>query len=331
MPRPYANQQPEGFSNYIQKVAIVGASGSTGKFFTKHLLQTGKHTVTALSRAGSNNVYPDGTKVVQVDYNDEDSLVSALQGQDFLVITLAITAPEEVHRKLVTAAATAGVPYVMPNAHSINFWDSESFRNDLPVGALVLNRIQEVKDAGLKCISLMIGFWYEHSLAMGEGGFGIDIGKRTVVLFDDGKKAVNTSTWPLCGRALAALASLKKLPDDESDESVTLAHFQDRPAFVSSFKVSQNDILESIKRVTGTTDVDWSISHELTAERYSEGGKELQEGNPGGFYKQMYARVFYPSGDADYEPDNQLLGLLDDDLDEATRAGIELAKAGYSY
>jgi exosome complex RNA-binding protein Rrp4 len=50
----------------------------------------------------------------------------------------------------------------MPNAHSINFWSNESFRKDLPVGDLVLARIQQVKDAGLTCISLTIGFWYEH-------------------------------------------------------------------------------------------------------------------------------------------------------------------------
>ncbi|KAH7129724.1 hypothetical protein B0J13DRAFT_481989, partial [Dactylonectria estremocensis] len=318
MARQYANQQPQGFVNHIQTIAVVGASGSTGKFFTEHLLQTRKHTVTALSRVGSNGVYPDGAMVVHVDYNDEDSLVSALQGQDFLVITLAITAPEEIHENLVKAAAKAGVPYVMPNAHSINFWSSESFRKDVPVGDLVLNRIQQVKDAGLKCISLTIGFWYEHSLALGEGGFGIDIHKRTVVLFDDGKKAVNASTWPQCGRALAALASLKRLPDNESDESVTLAHFHDRPAFVSSFKVSQNDMLESIKRVMGTTNVDWRVSHQQCTDRFAEGGIELQKGNPAGFYKLMYARAFYPSGDADYEPDNQLLGLQNENLDEAT-------------
>jgi hypothetical protein len=45
----------------------------------------------------------------------------------------------------------------------------------------------------------------------------------------------------------------------------------------------------------------------------------------------MYARVFYPVGDADFETDNSLLGLSDEDLNEATRAGIKLAEAGYSY
>jgi putative NAD(P)-binding protein len=307
------------------------ATGSTGKFFTEHLLQTGRHTVTALTRVGSKAVCPEGARVVHVNYDDEESLVSALAGQDFLVITLAISAPEETHGRLVRAAAKAGVPYVMPNAHSINFWSNESFRKDLPVGDLVLARIQQVKDAGLTCISLTIGFWYEHSVALGDGGFGIDISKKSIVLFDDGNKAVNASTWPQCGRALAALASLKRLPEDENDKSVTLANFHDRPAFVSSFRISQNDVLKSIKRVTGTSDDDWHVSRQASSDRFAEGAKDLQEGNPVGFYKQMYARVFYPIGDADFETDNSLLSLSDEDLDEATRAGIKLAEAGYSY
>ncbi|KAH6669188.1 CipA protein [Plectosphaerella plurivora] len=327
----YANKQPEGFVNKIRTVAVVGASGNTGKFFAEHLLKTGQHIVTAISRVGSKAKCPEGARAVNVDYDDEESLLSALTGQDFLIITLAITAPEEINSKLVNAAVKAGVPYVMPNTHSINFWNSESLRNDIAVGNLIMARIKQVKDAGLTCISLFIGFWYEHSIAMGDGGFGIDVKMRTAVFFDDGNKAVNTSTWDQCGRGLAALASLKRLPENEDDKSVTLVNFHDRPAFVSSFNINQKDMLKSVQRVTGTSDDDWSVSHRPSLDRYTEGGKDLEQGNMAGFYKQMYARVFYPIGDADYETDNALLGLSDEDLDEATRAGIELAEAGYSY
>lgn len=95
---------------------------------------------------------------------------------------------------------------------------------------------------------------------------------------------------------------------------------------MSSFKVSQVDIFESVKRVTQTTDKDWQISYQPSEERYKEGLKELEQGNPLGFYKSLYARVSYPSGDAGFEPDDELLGLPKEDLDDATKRGLKLAE-----
>ncbi|WZH45833.1 CipA protein [Fusarium acuminatum] len=326
MAQQYANQRPKGFVNHIRAVAIVGASGRVGHAFTSQLLQTGKHTVTAITRVGSSSAFPEGVKVASVDYSNQGSLVSALKGQDMLVITLSLNAPPDTHTKLVKAAAEAGVPYVVPNVHSINFWDSKALREDLPVGNNILANIAEVKEHGLVSLSMFEGFWYEHSLPFGPITFGIDFTNRTALLYDDGKKAINISTWVQIGRALAALASLRRLPEDDKDDSLSLAHFHDRPVFVSSFKISQADVLESVKRVTGTSEKDWQVSYQSSEDRYKEGQKELEQGNQLGFYKSLHARVFYPSGDADFEPDNQLLGLPEEDLDEATKRALELVE-----
>jgi uncharacterized protein YbjT (DUF2867 family) len=48
--------------------------------------------VTALTRTGSKNSLPAGVVAAPVDYDDEATLVAALQGQQFLVITLPVTA-----------------------------------------------------------------------------------------------------------------------------------------------------------------------------------------------------------------------------------------------
>jgi hypothetical protein len=77
-------------------------------------------------------------------------------------------------------------------------------------------------------------------------------------LFDDGNVAINTSTWPQCGRAIANLLSLKELPDEETDWSPTLSQFRNGSIYISSFRLSQGDMFESVKRVTGTTDADWT-------------------------------------------------------------------------
>lgn len=260
-----------------------------------------------------------------IDYDNEDSIVSALRGQEFLIITLSLSAPPGTHSKLLQAAAKAGVPYVMPNAHSINFNGPESLRQDIPVGRSVLENIAEVEQRGMISITLMSGFWYEYSLAAGVPTFGFDLENRKVTLYDDGKTAVNVSTWPQCGRAVAALLSLKMLPEDENDKSVTVSQFHNKTLYVRSFKASQRDILESVEKATGATDRDWQITYQDTEVRYKEGMEELKNGNQLGFLKAMYARVFYPSGDADFEPHNKLLGLPEEDFDEVTREAVKVA------
>ena len=61
---------------------------------TKELLATGKHTVTAISRADSTSKLPEGVKVAKVDYDKPETLVEALKGQDALIITLSVFAHE---------------------------------------------------------------------------------------------------------------------------------------------------------------------------------------------------------------------------------------------
>ncbi|GKT66424.1 oxidoreductase [Colletotrichum tofieldiae] len=211
----------------------------------------------------------------------------------------------------------------MPNAYSI--WaHNEAIQRDIPITKRVLENIAEVQKAGLTSITLMNGFWYEWSLTAGPSTFGFDLKNRIVTLYDDGKKAINISTWEQCGRAVASLLSQKIRPEDEKDTSTTICQWHNKTLLVSSFKISQRDILDSVKRATQTTEKDWKIEYEATEERYKVGAERLQQGDPNGFFQMMYARVFYPSGDADFEPHNNLLGLSLEDLDVATRTALSM-------
>lgn len=84
---------------------------------TKALLETGKHTVTAITRAESNSKFPEGVETKQVNYEDVSTIVDALRGQDALVITLSVFAHGQ-QEKLIQAAADANVPWVLPNEWS---------------------------------------------------------------------------------------------------------------------------------------------------------------------------------------------------------------------
>ncbi|KAL2022230.1 hypothetical protein VTK56DRAFT_5840 [Thermocarpiscus australiensis] len=336
MPSRYAKDQPQGFTNRIDKVAIVGAGGQIGSQIAEQLIKTGKHIVTAISRPESTNKLPGGIRVVRIDYSGDDisALVEALRGQQALIVTMAVSAPRDTMSKLIRAAAQAGVPYIMPN------WFGHDAANDSLCQDSLLTQMRDnardlVKSLGVSSPLLLVcNFWYEFSLGGGPDRFGFDFQNRSLIYFDDGDVAINTSTWPQCGHAVAALLSLKELPDDERDQSPTLLQFVNEGGlvYVSSFRLSQRDMFESVKRVTGTSDADWTITHESSEQRWKDGMAEVLKGNFKAFTKMLYSRMFFPNGDGDYQSrralHNDVLGLPVEDLDAATRIAVRMGESG---
>ena len=272
---------------------------------------------------------------MRVDYTGDDdaALVEALRGQQALIITMSFSAPRDTVGKLIGSAAKAGVSYILPN------WFGHDAANDSLCSDSFLTpmrdaaRAETEKHGVSSYLMLVCNFWYEFSLGGGPDRYGFDFQKNTLVLFDGGNVPINTSTWPQCGRAVASLLSLKELPDDEDDKSTTLSQFRNGNVYVSSFRLTQLDMFESVKRVTGTTDADWTVTHESAEQRWKDGTAELQKGNFAGFTKMLYSRMFIPgTGDGDYESKrgthNELLGLPVEDLDEATRVAVRMGING---
>ena len=89
------------------------AGGNVGSYITQALLNTGKHTVTAITRAYSEAKLPQGVTIKVVDYEKPETLVDALRGQDVLVITISGRAPmKEIEERLVRAAGEADVSWM---------------------------------------------------------------------------------------------------------------------------------------------------------------------------------------------------------------------------
>ncbi|KAI0430441.1 NAD(P)-binding protein [Xylaria sp. FL1042] len=311
---------------HLKKVAIVGATGHLGSYFVEELLKTGKHTITALTRGGNGNKIPDGVNIIEVDYSNEESVVAALLGQEFLAIVLAARAPAQTHSLIVKAAAKAGVSYIMPTTYGADISNENMIRDDMYHQGAVA-KVTEIESLGLKYIAMACGFWYEWSLAAGENSFGFDINSKKVTFFDDGTTKVSVSTFRQCGRAFAALLSLP-----ESGTSPSLSDWKNRTLFFTSFRISQRDILDSIHHTQGTSDKDWDIQSELSNKRVADGLASLRNGNPAGFVKGMYSRAFYPSADGDYEArhviSNAILELPKEDLDEVTSGVVKGVENG---
>ncbi|KAH7398618.1 hypothetical protein DE146DRAFT_497297 [Phaeosphaeria sp. MPI-PUGE-AT-0046c] len=311
----------------LKKVAIVGATGHIGKIFVTALVENGKHELTALTRSESRGTLPGIVKCVQVDFSNQDLLVEALKGQEFLIITLAVTVAPGVHNDIVNAAVKAGVSYVMPNFYGCDIRNPKLGQETF--GAIIEQQITEMERLGMPYISLACGTWYEWSMALGESWFGFNILERKVTFFDDGKTTVNVSTWPQCGRAVVALLNLP-----QSDTSPSLADWRNEPVYITSFSISQRDMLDSLHRILGTSDVDWEIKFEATSKRLQDGINEYASGMLTGIGKAMYARLFMRSqaGEPDFPGGlaNETLGLPAEDLDEATRVAVQMVQSGWN-
>lgn len=195
--------------------------------------------------------------------------------------------------------------------------------------------IEAAEEFGVSWIAMVCSFWHEYSIAQGPPWYGFDFKNKKMTFYDDGKTRINTTTWLQCGRAMTVLLSFKELPDDENDTSPTVSRWRNKPLWISSFFVSQREMLDSIQRVSGQTDADWTIEYEPSADRWKRGMESLKNGDRSGMATAMYARTFYPNGDGDIQSkgqlDNEVLGLPKEDMVEASRRAVELIESGYNY
>jgi len=286
------------------------------------LVKNGKHTVTAITREESKAEMPSGVTVKKVNYADPSTLVEAMRGNDALIITLAGNALDQ-EQKLIDAAGEAGVPWVIPNEWSPDM-ANEKLADDMIVGKAKRENRAYIENLGKSAwIGVSTGFWYEWSLAI-PAAYGFDIKKKAVTLFNDGDDKICTSTWPRVGQAMAKFLSL---PLQSEDGSICINQYKNKHIYFSSFTVSQNDMFDSLLRVTETKRDDWTVTKEPAKERWETGKQQMMTGDRIGFAKALYTRAFFPDGSGNVatyrELLNDKLGLPKEDIDEATKAAVK--------
>jgi hypothetical protein len=199
--------------------------------------------------------------------------------------------------------------------------------------------LAEIEAGGCAWTSMVCNMWYEFSLAMGPIWFGFDFANKKLTLYDEGTTKVNLTTWEQCARAVVALLSLKELPEDAHDTSLTVDTWRNKSLVISSFLISQVDMFESWKRVSGDRDADWTVEKEPSQERYQKGlklMKSAQDPMAGrmGAAMASFVRLFFPNGGGNYESsrglDNERLGLPKEDLDERTAVAKEMVEQQYA-
>lgn len=152
------------------------------------------------------------------------------------------------------------------------------------------------------------------------GAFGIVTGKEEAHLLNGGTTRFNTTTLSTAALSISRLLGLPIT----SLSGPSLSDYANRLVYVSSFRTSQREILDSVQRATGTSDESWTISHGDATAYIEEGRARMAQGDFYGVGNVIYGTVMGAGMGGDYESvrgvSNGALELPEEHLDEAVRA-----------
>ncbi|KAI8933412.1 hypothetical protein NX059_010027 [Plenodomus lindquistii] len=296
-----------------RKIALAGASGTVGTPTLSALRKAAIHTLTVISRTESDATFPSDVNLKKGDYNDEAFLVSALTGQDVLILQLGIFGTDQ-QSPLIKAAAKAGVRYILPIEFGSDIY--APFAKTFHIMSMKKQYRDLIEELGMSWIAIINNPWFDWSLK--KGTWGIDIKNRKASLYKGAEAKFNTSTLDRVGKGVADLLAL---PESQ------LEKFQNSPAYFSSFELTQREILESAIRVTGSQESDWDITV-LDADRVIAGSREeVANGNPIAFVSEFYLTHMLEGTGGNYQekikqnPAN--LAWSEEKLDDVVKAVVE--------
>lgn len=293
-------------------VTIVGGSGNVGAPAVAALIATG-HNVTVLSRPESIATFPSSVTVHKGSYDDEAFLEGVLKGQDVLIVALQYTA-YQAQIPLFKAAAKAGVPYIVPCEFGSDA-TNEQLNSRMTLMTMKKPYRELIEELGVSSwIGVVCNPWFDYS--MRQGFFGLDVKTKTARIFHDGQRKANFTTLQRVGESLAALLAL---PEAE------LAQYKNNWVYFSSFCVSQRDLLESAKRVTGTKEEEWTVISQEPEDVIKTAQEEAARGNPIAGVQVLFALMFSEGYSGNYSEkvvDYKRFGLEPEDLDEVLKNSV---------
>ncbi|KAH6999657.1 hypothetical protein EDB80DRAFT_754214 [Ilyonectria destructans] len=191
--------------------------------------------------------------------------------------------PALLSRNIHTITAISRDQDILPTQFGRLAMDTQ----DVLIRAVVkTGRRKLVEELGGSWIAVVNNPWFDWS--MGQGLWGIDIKARKATLYSGGNTKANTSTLQGVGEAVAELLSV----------------------YVSSFYITQREMLESVQRVTGTTDKDWVIEDKEIAEVVKESDEELKKGNMMAMIPKLYSAHFREGYGGDFNHKVYRIGIF---------------------
>lgn len=286
-------------------------------------LEKSGYQVTVLTRNGTKpKDLPQSIKIQQVDYDSQSSLAQALQGQDALISTVAMSAISK-QPQMIDAAIAAGVKLFIPAEYTVNSRDPQAQAQPMMSSVVAIQKYLATKGDQISWFVVNCGALLEFVL---DHPVLLDFDKRSATLWDGGEGAISLSNIPLLARAVSAVL---KQPDRVVNHRVK----------VRGGTVTQNQALEITRQAsTGEWTIeqgDSQVAYTSSMASLSDGTAKTQEqlmtalmtaynaasfGRCEGRFESAYA-----------EPDNTWLGIgefVDGEIEEAIRKKVRDGEQG---
>ncbi|OHE99487.1 hypothetical protein CORC01_05287 [Colletotrichum orchidophilum] len=297
-----------------RKIAMVGASGNLGQHTLEALLTHGLHDITIIVREQSTSQFPASVNVKRVAFDDEAALTNVLKGQDVLVLQLGISSVG-LSDVVIHAAAKANVPYILPTEFGSD--PAGKLIDELPEIAAKRKYRDLIEELGVgSWIGVVTNPWYDFCLPMGDV-LGVNAKTLKATLWDGGNTKMNYSTLPRVG---AVTAEILAMADKE------LARYRNRCFYVTSFHVTQREVLNSVMLATGTSESEWDIGEE-SVDAVVERANAMSEADPHSVVLVKFMPLHYKEGQGgDFNnkvEDLRRFGLEEEDFDAVTSEVVQ--------
>ncbi|CAE6505180.1 unnamed protein product [Rhizoctonia solani] len=192
-------------------VALAGANGYVGKAFVDQFLELNVFQLRILARTESIESAPyqeykkRGAELYAISYDDEASLVKALDGVDVLISAVAAEGLTSAQIPLIKASKKAGVKTFFPSEYGGEFPDTTS-----PVLQAKKAVVQTAKEHGLPVTRLNNGGFPEYIFIP---PIGFSFAEKKVTIWGEGNTKITWTTVRSVANWLANV--LKSVPVEQ--------------------------------------------------------------------------------------------------------------------
>lgn len=248
----------------LPRTIVFGAGGNVGQHIIPALLKAGVPTTVA-TRSSSKATFSDQVSVVIADYDDLESLTSAIRGHD-VVVALVPERAATAQKLLPDAAVAAGATYFLPSeyGHDAN---NEGVTSLLPIFTekrAVKAHLKKKEKDGLSWTGLTTALFFDWVCGLslfrilqlihitlrpvlivtqgfGWNSFDVDLQKATATIWDGGDTRFSAANMDDIANTVVTLIT---------DESVR-KQYLNQDAYISSVQTTQNELLAAAEEVTG--------------------------------------------------------------------------------
>jgi hypothetical protein len=295
-----------------RNIAYIGGRGNIGGPTLDKLIAQKVHTITIIQRPESNATYGPEVTVKKGAWDDEAFLVEALRGNDVVLTQLPIPALTQ-ESGFIRAAAKAGVSWYLPTEFGSD--PDAKLVDSLPLLKHKAANRKLIQDLGMSSIAVITNPWFEFCLPYGI--FGLDVKGKKATLWNNGNNKITTSTMD---RVSSATAQLLSLPEAD------FAAYKNKAFYVSSFSVTQREMLDIIFRETGTKEEDWTIVQGDPDAVEKQWGEKVLQGDHGEGFQSMFPMLHFREGyggDYEHKVDLAKFDLEKEDLESVIKRTLK--------